>query len=139
MRGMLILRGFTLKLVVQISQADKCLRVCFGKELFTFWAQPSSVPQWHGRSPWMAALAACCAVVCATTGILSMLTRSELEGVIAHEMSHIRNLDVRLMTYAAVLAGSIAMIAQILMYSMWFGGDSDNGNPLSTSLAGMTI
>jgi heat shock protein HtpX len=49
-------------------------------------------------------------------------------------MSHIRNLDVRLMTYAAVLAGSIAMIAQILMYSMWFGGDRDNNNPLGIIL-----
>ena len=48
-----------------------------------------------------------------TTGLLARLDEEELEGVLAHEMSHIRNYDVRLMTWAAVLAGSIALLAYI--------------------------
>ena len=48
-----------------------------------------------------------------TTGLLERLDEEELEGVLAHEMSHIRNYDVRLMTWAAVLAGSIALLAQV--------------------------
>jgi heat shock protein HtpX len=62
------------------------------------------------------------AVVCATTGLLAMLNRSELEGVMAHELSHIGNRDMLVMTVAVVLAGFIAMIADILMRSMMFGG-----------------
>ena len=53
------------------------------------------------------------AIVAVTTGLLERLDEEELEGVLAHEMSHIRNYDVRLMTWAAVLAGSIALLAQI--------------------------
>ena len=57
-----------------------------------------------------------------------MLDEEELEGVLAHEMSHIRNYDVRLMTWAAVLAGSIAMLAWIFTRALWFGGgDRDRG------------
>jgi heat shock protein HtpX len=62
------------------------------------------------------------AIVCVTTGLLSRLDEEELEGVLAHELSHIRNYDVRLMTWAAVLAGSIALLANILLRSLWFGG-----------------
>ena len=48
--------------------------------------------------------------------------------MLAHEMTHIRNYDVRLMTYAAVLAGSIALISQIFIRGLWFGGgDRDRG------------
>ena len=69
------------------------------------------------------------AVVCATTGILSMLTRPELEGVIAHEMSHIRNKDMLVMTVAVVLAGFLATIADMFFrFSMWGGGSSDREN-----------
>lgn len=69
------------------------------------------------------------AVVCATTGILAMLTRAELEGVIAHEMSHIRNKDMLVMTVAVVLAGFIATIADMFFrVSMWGGGGSDREN-----------
>jgi len=68
------------------------------------------------------------AVVAATTGLLRRLDEEELEGVLAHEMTHIRNYDVRLMTYAAVLAGSIALISQIFIRGLWFGGgDRDRG------------
>lgn len=69
------------------------------------------------------------AVVCATTGILSMLTRAELEGVIAHEMSHIRNKDMLVMTVAVVLAGFLASLADMFFrVSMWGGGNRDNDN-----------
>lgn len=62
------------------------------------------------------------AVVAATTGILERLNKAELEGVIAHELSHIKNFDIRLMAIVAVLVGFIAILADIFMRSMWFGG-----------------
>lgn len=68
------------------------------------------------------------AVVAATTGLLSMMSRQELEGVIAHELSHIKNRDMLVMTIAVVLAGFIAIIADIfLRMSLFGGGDRDNG------------
>jgi len=71
------------------------------------------------------------AVVCATAGLLSRLERRELEGVIAHEMSHIKNFDTRLMAVVAVLAGSVAFLADMFMRSLWWGGhrnrDEDRG------------
>lgn len=66
------------------------------------------------------------AVVCATTGLLSILTRPELEGVIAHELSHIKNRDILLMTIAVVLAGFVAIIADIFLRVSFHGGQSDN-------------
>lgn len=70
------------------------------------------------------------AVVCATTGLLNMLSRPELEGVIAHELSHIKNRDILLMTIAVVLAGIVAIIADIFLRMSFYGGhrDRDNGN-----------
>ncbi|MBI2421149.1 MAG: M48 family metalloprotease [Candidatus Levybacteria bacterium] len=66
------------------------------------------------------------AVVCATTGLLNLLNKTELEGVIAHELSHVKNYDIRLMTVVAILVGSIAIMADIFLRSMWFGNrDSD--------------
>lgn len=71
------------------------------------------------------------AVVCATTGILQVLNKPELEGVIAHELSHVKNYDIRLMGIVSVLVGSIAILADMFMRSMWFGGgrrdDNDRG------------
>jgi heat shock protein HtpX len=79
------------------------------------------------------------AVVCATTGLLAMMTRPELEGVIAHELSHVKNRDILLMTIAVVLAGFVAIIANIfLRMSFWGGGrrdDNGNGNALMMILA----
>ncbi len=62
------------------------------------------------------------AVVVATTGILQRLERRELEGVIAHELSHIKNFDTRLMAVVAVLVGTIAFLADMFMRSLWWGG-----------------
>jgi len=68
------------------------------------------------------------AVVCATTGLLAILSRSELEGVIAHELSHIKNRDILLMTIAVVLAGFVAIVADIFLRISFWGGGRNNGN-----------
>lgn len=68
-------------------------------------------------------------VVCVTTGILSILDKSELEGVIAHELSHVKNFDIRLMGIVAVLVGFIAIAANLFMNQLWWGGrDRDRNN-----------
>ncbi|MFA6408345.1 MAG: M48 family metalloprotease [Candidatus Paceibacterota bacterium] len=79
------------------------------------------------------------AVVCATTGLLTMMTRPELEGVIGHELSHIKNSDMLLMTITVVLAGFVAIIADIFLRMSFFGGgqrdDDGVGNALFMVLA----
>jgi heat shock protein HtpX len=73
------------------------------------------------------------AVICATTGIIDRLERRELEGVIAHELSHIKNFDTRLMAVVAVLVGTIAFLADMFMRTLWWGGgrrSRDNDNSL---------
>ncbi|KKT97502.1 MAG: Protease HtpX-like protein [Microgenomates group bacterium GW2011_GWA1_46_15] len=76
------------------------------------------------------------AVICATTGLLNRMNRTELEGVIAHELSHIRNYDIRLMSIVSVLVGLIALLADwFLRMSYWGGGknrNNDNGGQLQT-------
>lgn len=62
------------------------------------------------------------AVVCATTGLLSKLDRTELEGVIAHEVSHIRNYDTRLMSIVSILAGMVVLLADWFLRGMIFRG-----------------
>ena len=61
------------------------------------------------------------AVVCATTGLLSMMSRPELEGVIGHELSHVKNRDILVMTVAVVLAGFVAMAANLFLRMSYFG------------------
>ncbi len=68
------------------------------------------------------------AIVAATTGILERLNKIELEGVIAHELSHVKNYDVRLMAIVAVLVGFVAILADIFMRSMWYGGMGGRDN-----------
>lgn len=68
------------------------------------------------------------AVIVATTGILQKLTRSELEGVIAHEMSHVKNYDIRVMSIVTVLVGFVAIIADMFMRNMWWGGRNRDDN-----------
>lgn len=60
--------------------------------------------------------------IAVTAGLLSRLNRDELQGVVAHEMSHIINRDVLFMTFAGVMLGSIALISQVFLRSMWFSG-----------------
>jgi heat shock protein HtpX len=65
------------------------------------------------------------AVVAATTGILMLLDRTELEGVMAHELSHIGNRDMLVMTVAVVLAGFVAMLADFFLRMVAYGGGGD--------------
>ncbi len=74
-----------------------------------------------GRSPKHAA-------VVATTGLLSILNKSELEGVIGHEMSHVKNYDTRLMGVVAILVGSLVILSDVFMNSLWFRGRDDENN-----------
>ena len=71
------------------------------------------------------------AAVAATTGLLNMCTREEITGVMAHELAHVKNRDMLIMTITAVIAGAIGMIAQ---FGMFFSSSSregnNNGNPL---------
>ena len=84
-----------------------------------------------GRNPKHAAIAV-------TTGLLEKLNRVELEGVIAHELSHVRNYDILVSTLAVTLVGSVALLSSIGMRMMWWNGgrerregDRDGGNPLA--------
>lgn len=72
------------------------------------------------------------AVVCATTGLLEKLNRAELEGVISHELSHIKNYDILVSTIVAVLVGTVVIVADWVMRSLWWGDrdDRDNRNPI---------
>lgn len=88
-----------------------------------------------GRNPENAAIAV-------TTGLMALMNRTELEGVIAHELSHVRNYDIRVSTIAVATAGAIAIITDLFWRMMWFGGgrrrDSDSGgNPIA--LIGLLI
>lgn len=65
------------------------------------------------------------AYVAVTTGIVKLMDQRELSGVLAHELSHIRNRDVRLMSLAAVLVGVIALASDLLMRITIFGGNDD--------------
>jgi len=65
------------------------------------------------------------AVVCATTGLLTRLERREIEGVVAHELSHVQNYDIRMMAIVAVLVGTVAYASDFFMRSLWWGGDRD--------------
>jgi heat shock protein HtpX len=62
------------------------------------------------------------AVICVTTGALKKLDKDELEGVMAHEMSHIKNHDILIATVTLAVVGTIALLAEILFYSMFWGG-----------------
>ncbi len=61
-------------------------------------------------------------VICVTTGLLGKMDRAELEGVVGHEMSHIRNYDIRLMTLVVVMVGIIALLSDWILRSFLWGG-----------------
>jgi len=65
------------------------------------------------------------AAVVATTGLLERIDRLELEAVLAHELSHVKNLDIRVMTVVVVLVGVIAWLSYIFTRMLWFGGGED--------------
>lgn len=75
------------------------------------------------------------AVVAATTGLLQRLDRAELEGVIAHELSHVKNYDMLVSTVVAVLVGTVGLAADWIMRGMfWGGGDNDNRGKASSPI-----
>jgi heat shock protein HtpX len=71
------------------------------------------------------------AVICVTTGLLQKMNRLELEGVVSHEMSHIKNLDIRLMTLTVVMIGVVALLSDWIMRSFWWGGRRRSGSDKS--------
>lgn len=64
-------------------------------------------------------------VICVTTGALEKLNKQELEGVLAHELSHVANYDIRYMTLTAVMVGMISIISEIFLRSLWFKSNDD--------------
>ncbi|MBI4686699.1 MAG: zinc metalloprotease HtpX [Nitrospirae bacterium] len=74
--------------------------------------------------------------VAVTTGIMKILTREELEGVIAHELAHIKNRDILVSTIAATIAGAISYLAQMAQWAAMFGGRShdeeEGGSPIAS-------
>ena len=132
------------KIVLTLNQARPANR----KEFFDFYtvvenlsiANQTPVPQIYvietdamnafatGRDPNHA-------VVCATTGLLEKLNRTELEGVIAHELSHIKNYDTLLMTIVSILIGSLSIIINMAYRSSFFRRNDDReDNQASTIL-----
>ncbi len=81
------------------------------------------------------------AAVAVTEGILNILPEDELEGVIAHELTHIINRDTLTQAVAATVAGAISFLAQMVSYSLWFGGgsrhDNRGANPIGVLLTVM--
>jgi heat shock protein HtpX len=74
--------------------------------------------------------------VCATTGLLQIMNDNELEGVIAHELGHVKNYDVRVNTLAFVLVGIISLVADFfLRFSFWGGRDEEEGDARLAVLA----
>lgn len=70
-------------------------------------------------------------VICVTTGLLSILNKNELEGVIAHEMSHIGNQDILLSTVVVILVGFVSIVSDLFLRTSFRGGrDNDNKNGL---------
>ncbi len=65
--------------------------------------------------------------VAVTSGLLKRLNRDELQGVIAHEIGHVRNHDVRFMTIAGVMLGSVVIISDVFLRSLWYGGGRRSG------------
>lgn len=73
------------------------------------------------------------AVICVTSGALEKLDKEELEGVLAHEFTHIKNYDVRFVTLVAVMVGMISIISEIFLRSLWYGSrdrDEKGGNAI---------
>lgn len=80
------------------------------------------------------------AAVAVTMGLYEMLNEEELEGVIAHELSHVKHYDILIGTIAAVFAGAIAMIANMMQFGAMFGGNNrQNSNPIMMILMAILL
>lgn len=81
-------------------------------------------------------------VVCVTEGALTKLDRRELEGVLAHELGHVGNYDIRYMTLVAVMVGMIAIVSELFLRSLWFkggGGSDDNKAGIVFMIIGIVL
>lgn len=110
----------------RVWDAVEVMAIAAGQPMPRVYVSPDPAPNAFaaGKDPTQA-------IVCVNQGLLDLLDKDELEGVVAHEMAHVKNYDVRLMTWAAVLAGGIALIAEWLSYMLfWGGGDSDEDSGL---------
>ncbi len=85
-----------------------------------------------GRNPKHAALAV-------TTGLLEMMNRVELEGVIAHELSHVKNYDILVSTVAVTAVGAIALLSDLGLRFMWFGGRGDRRDSADSGGLGIIL
>jgi heat shock protein HtpX len=70
------------------------------------------------------------AAVCATSGILELMDDTELQGVFAHELGHVKNYDIRVSMIAFALTAAISLIADIILQMAFFRDDEDNGGPI---------
>ena len=77
--------------------------------------------------------------VAVTAGLLARLNRDELQGVVAHEVSHIVNRDVLFMTFAGIMLGSIVLISEVFLRSLWFGGGRYSSKSSKSSGQGQMI
>jgi len=78
-------------------------------------------------------------VVAVTTGIMRILSREELEGVLAHELAHIKNRDILVATVAAAIAGAISYLAQMAQWTAIFGGRRDDDGEGSSPVAALVM
>lgn len=102
------------KLFTQVVE-NLCIGAGLPKPILYIIDDPSPNAFATGRDPQHA-------VICATSGLLDKLNRSELEGVFGHELTHVKNFDTRLMAVVAVMVGLIALLGDWFMRSMWFDG-----------------
>jgi heat shock protein HtpX len=117
---------------------ELCLRA--GLPMPRLYVIPNSTPNAFatGRNPEHSAVAV-------TSGIVKMLSRDELEGVVAHELAHIKNRDILISSVAAMIAGTISHLAHMAQWAMIFGGmqrdsdDDDHGGGLLGGLAMMIV
>src|SRR6266436_6605349 len=79
------------------------------------------------------------AAVCATRGLLSRLNRTELEGVIGHEMTHVRNYDIRLGALVAVMVGIIALLGDWFLRMSFWGGRGRRNNDENNQLGAIFV
>jgi heat shock protein HtpX len=131
--GTMVLRMYSAKTIEREQSPDLYdmvdrLRQRAGLPMPTVAIAPQEQPNAFatGRSPKHA-------VVCVTAGLMRIISREELEGVIAHELAHIKNRDMLLQTFTATLAGAISYLAHMAMWGAIFGGGRDDGdsNPIA--------
>ena len=79
------------------------------------------------------------AVICVTEGALEKLEKRELEGVLAHELSHVANYDIRFITLTAVAVGMVAILSELFLRSLWLRNSDDNKASIALLIIGITL